>query len=77
MFFDNYMARRKVEVTGISILKPSGMDANQNGLADLTENHLLEQNKLSDERMVVSYVSPLFIEGLTNNGVQNWPHEVA
>ena len=64
LFFDNYMARRQVEVTGISILKPAGADTNQNGMPDLMEQQLLAQNKLSDDRVVVSHVSPVFIDGL-------------
>jgi PA14 domain/F5/8 type C domain/Bacterial TSP3 repeat len=63
LYFDNYMARRSVMVTGISVLSPAGVDANGNGHSDLIDSLLAENSTVSDRTVVESHVSPFFIEG--------------
>ena len=67
LFFDNYMARRSIVVTGISVLRPAGSDADGNGHSDLVERLLGKQNTIADHTIVETHVSPFFIEGRTRS----------
>lgn len=64
LFIDNYTARRSLEVTGIKVLRPGGLDVDSDGRSDAVEDRLVEFNQLLPGTMVESYVSPAFVEGL-------------
>jgi hypothetical protein len=63
LFFDNYMARRSVVVTAISILSPASADLDGSGCPDGLENLAQEDSSVSLGNVVESHVSPAFIEG--------------
>ncbi len=63
LYFDNYMARRSVQVLGLSLITPGGLDANGNGYADVIEALLIENGEIAQNTVVESHVSPVFIEG--------------
>jgi hypothetical protein len=67
LFFDNYMARRSVRVTGLSVIAPGGVDADGDGYADVVEALLLRDAGVADNTVVESPISPLFIEGRTRS----------
>jgi len=62
LLIDNVVARRSVQIDAIRIFKPTGVDADGNGLADWLDQSLGGQNYLTPTP-TLSRTSPAFIEG--------------
>jgi len=62
LFIDNYTKRRTLEVIGIKVIKPGGMDANGDSLPDWVLDRLTQRSQVFSHP-TFTYVSPAFIEG--------------
>ena len=60
--FDNLMGRRMVQVDGISLRQPSGLDHNGNGIPDWVEVELAESDYV-ESHASTSQTSPFCLEG--------------